>query len=282
MAPPDPPAVPVPTTDNSAHAVAKTLTRRTDLSISQAIRGRAVGLLQTLAYEAARRGFDCSVPESGPVLVLTINHIDVEFTLHEEKVRGTAVAEEDRAKVRYSWQRAPLQRVEQWTGRLVLTLVKDPYNRAFWADRKRWTLESRLSLALDAAEEWAGIVKRRQDDAEAARQERRRQWEQAVPQAKTDYVDSLNRERVTAQLEAMHRAADLRAYADAVENVLPGLADQEQSAAREWASWIRLEADRCDPLLVTAELRYHRPENLPWVEVDRFMPRGMSSLKPPE
>ncbi|WP_397519373.1 hypothetical protein [Rhodococcus pyridinivorans] len=281
-----PAPVPVPDVlDPSIPAIPALKRRPGALAVSAASRERALLIVQALVEEAGRRGYACRGPEdeSGPALTIRIGSVDVLFRMYEEKDRALAVPEEERQKVRYDWQRAPLQDVEQWSGRLALTMENGSSKPQFWADRRRWTLESRLPQALEAAEEWAEEVNRRQQTADHEQRERRRLWEESVPQARAEYLDSVNRDRLTTQIKALERADRLREYAHAIELRVADLPGEDQrSQAQEWASWIRAEAARVDPLIHGDQLRYDRPERLPSFEVDKYMPRGMNSWRPPD
>lgn len=281
-----PASVPVPDVlDPSIPAIRALQRQPRALAVSDTVRERALLVVQAVVEEAGRRGYACTGPEeeSGSALTVRIGSVDVLFRMYEEKDRALAVPEEERQKVRYDWQRAPLQDVEQWSGQLALTMATGSPKPQFWADRRRWTLESRLPQALKAAEEWADEVNRRQQAADREKRERRRLWEEAVPKAQAAYVDSANRDRLTTQIKALERAGQLRTYAHAIELRVADLTGEDQrSQAQEWASWIRAEADRVDPLLHGDQLRYDRPERLPPFEVDKYMPRGMNSWRPPD
>lgn len=282
----DPAPVPVPDVlDPSIPAIRALQHQPRALEVSAAVQERALLTVQALAVEAGRRGYPCTGPEdeSGPALTMQIRNVGVRFQLYEEKDRALAVPEEERQKVKYDWQRAPLRDVEQWSGQLALTMENGSPKPQFWADRRRWTLESRLPQVLKAAEEWAEDVDRRQQAADRERRERRLLWEESVPKARAAYLDSVNRDRLASQINAFERADQLREYAHAIELRVADLPSEDQrSQAQEWASWIRAEADRVDPLLHGDELRYDRPERLPSFEVDKYMPRGMNSWRPPD
>lgn len=282
----DPPAnVPVPPHVDEAHPVTRVLRQRPDaLHVSDESRDRALRLLHAVAQEAQRRGYAYTVPEEGPSVMITIGEVTVSFRMHEEKDRVHQVDDQELDTLKYSWQRAPLHRAKAWSGRLALTLDDDNMwgKPTSWGDRKRWTLDSRLSRALQGAEEQAEQTRQRREAADLAKQERRRRWEDAVPQAKAAYVEELNRERLSDQVGALTHTANLRAYSDAIDTRAATLPDDQQASAREWAQWIRNEADRTDPLLQIEQLQYARPEELHAIQIDRYMPDGMVSSRPPD
>lgn len=281
--------VPMPSAPDPDHPVVRALrSRLRDLEVSDSSHERVMLLHQALADEAGRRGHACTVPAAEPgdpktaTLVVSIGEVDVDFRMHEETEKVQVVPNDELQKIRYDWQRAPLRKEERFCGRLVLTLENGAWNPPWWADRKRWTLDGRLPQALQAAEEWAEQVRQQRETADLERRERRRAWDTAVPKAQAAFVEALNRGRAEDQLAAFARSRDLRAYADVVETHAGPLPRHQRDGAREWAEWIRAEAERADPLSRADELRYDRPEELPATEVDRYMPRGMTSARPPD
>lgn len=192
----------------------------------------------------------------------------------------TACSEE--AQPPMTTETTAMRKVEQWSGRLVLTLDNGARRKPWWADRKRWSLESRLPLALASAEEWAQGVRQQREAADMVKRKRVEAWDKAVPQARAAYVDALNRDRLIAQRDAFVHADGLRSYAAAIEEQLPSLPQEKRTDAHEWISWIKAEADRVDPLLPPRHLYFERPKDMPVTEVDRFMPGGMTSAGPPD
>lgn len=281
QASPQPAELSIPTVLDLNLEVIKALKQRLQgVKVAAASQERVLLLHQALALEADRRGYACTIPADGPTLIIRIGEVDAEFSIHEEKVRVQKVVSEETTAVRYDWQRAPLQSVEEWSGRLRLTL-QDGWNPSWWADRKHGTLDSRLSQALHVAEKWADQVRQSRETANLARQERNRLWEVAVVKAKAAYLGALNRERMNAQVVAFTHVAGLRSYAAALEAAISDLSDEQRDQASDWVSWIRADADRQDPLMRFDQLRFERPDELPTREVDRFMPRGMTSYQPP-
>jgi hypothetical protein len=168
--------------------------------------------------------------------------------------------------------------VLDWSGRLVMAL---PAETQCGADRKRWTLDSKLSSLLQTAESIADGRIEARAHAERQRIERRAQWEKAVQKAREAHVVDLNRGRLSDQLKA--HARDLRAYADAVTAQAVNIGTEpERKAALDWAVWIRHEADRVDPLLSAGQLTYLTPDEVSPSTLDQFMPKGMTADHPPD
>jgi hypothetical protein len=249
------------------------------LDVSDGMRDRALRLVQALVEEGTRRGHETGPRDDGPSFELVIRGEAIEVTVREEKDKVTRVSDEDRAKVKYDWQRASPTAVLDWSGRLVMTMPGERH----WADRKRWTLEGKLSSLLMTAESIADGRIAGRVHAERARIERREWWEDAVQKARAAYVLELNRGRLADQLRAHAHARDLRVYADAVTaQALNLAAGRERAAALDWAGWIRQEADRLDPLLLGGELMYLTPDEVPLTKLGPFMPQGMNAYRPPD
>jgi hypothetical protein len=65
--------------------------------------------------------------------------------------------------------------------------------------------EDKLTLVLEAAEQWADeITAARVRDAQA-KLDRRREWDQALPKARRAYLDQVNRDRLDRQLDTRAR-----------------------------------------------------------------------------
>jgi hypothetical protein len=201
--------------------------------------------------------------------------------LVEERDKVKKVADDVAAAAKYEWQRFRPVEAMEFSGRLALRV------RGFtavhgWADRKRWTLESRLPRLVRNLEEEAQRRAEAFDRATDAKRKLRREWEEALPKARARYLASLNRERLDKQLAAHAKAQERLAYADAVEARAKDLDPDDRAAAEAWADWIRTEAQRIAPTEAVGELRFHEPTDVrPW-DLNKFMPGLLSASDPPE
>lgn len=252
------------------------------LPVSVNSRGRALRLVQALADECMRRGHRIEPNTDPPGFDLVIDGVPASFTLREETAKLTRFPDDAVAASRYDWQRISPVTVVDWNGRLVLTLHKTKWDSKHWADRQRWRLDSRLSFALEAAEDLAAERRRAQDQAEKARRERRRLWEESLPKARAAHAEAFNRARLKAQAGAHALAAQYRDYVTAVAGTADHLDDPQRTEALRWAAWIRAEADRIDPIMSPGELRFVEPVDVPTRELDEYMPPGMSASRPPD
>jgi hypothetical protein len=277
--------VPVPATLETAHEAVLSLRdeHRDLLDVADSSRERALLVLQAIADECGRRGHEfCLRPDNAPTFQISVDGIPSGFILFEEYESRPVVDEEDLKNAKYPWQRvqSTLQRIR--SGRLVIQ-TGPRYSAVSWADRKRWSLADRLPQLFAYVEQAAVETLERNARAERERTDRRQEWERARVRARQAYVADLNRRRIDDQLAAVRRAEELRRYAHAIERQADAADDAEQARqAQQWAAWVRAEADRADPLFRPTDLAYVEPEEIKGSDLDAFMPRGMSSWRPPE
>lgn len=281
---PERPAIPVPQDlDRDAAVIRHLIARPALLAVSEASRERALLLIQALDEECRRRGHATAHRGHEPGFDLVIDGERVSVLVSEEKDKVSQVPADALEKVKYEWQRVRPVTTETWSGRLTMTLLESRWNTRQWADRKRWTLDSRLPLLLEKAEETALARKEERARADREKEARRRLWEESVPRAQQAYVDDLNRERLAKQLESHAEAEAKRAYAAAVEQTARRLdPGPQRDAAEAWAAWIRGEADRIDPALALGKLQYRTPDDLPDWKISKYMPHQWSTSRPPD
>lgn len=253
------------------------------LDVSQASRARALLLIQALDEESRRRGHAPAHRGKEPGFDLVIEGEHVTILVSEEKDEVSQIPPETLASVKYDWQRARPVIMQDWSGRLAMTLLAGRWGQSRWADRKRWTLDSRLPLLLERAEEVAKDRIETRVKADQAKAERHRLWQESVPRARHAYISELNRGRLAKQLEAYAGAQDRRSYADAVAQAASAMQPGPQrEAAQAWATWIRNEADRLDPVLGGKLLHFMTPDDISMWELGKYMPNGWSASRPPD
>lgn len=276
----------VPESLHGSHATVRELRdhHSGSLDVGHESRQRALLILQAIAEECVRRGYDFGLRADGqPTFQITVgDDIVFTFVMSEEYERREVPVSDELAAAKYEWQRvrATVQQVR--SGRLVIR-VGERYSSVSWADRKRWTLVDKLPQLFEHVEQSAIQIAEERARAKIEREQRHQAWENALVQARKDYVADLNRQRLDKQLADSTRAGDLRRYADQIHQRATDLDDPNLvKRVEKWATWVRAEADRTDPL--------HRSENLVWVEpeeigptdLDSFMPRGMNAWRPPD
>lgn len=282
-APPEPdPVIPVPDHVNPKNPLIAHLIQHPELMpVAAASHDRALRLVQALHDECQRRGHHIR-PGSGTTLELVISDEVLPVALTEETQKAHRPPEEEIATAKYDWQRIPARETREFNGRLVLTLEPKTYHASSWADRQRWSLESRLSKLLKQAEETAHARVMDREMRQRERQAKRQQWEQSRPLAEAAYLDHVNRQRLDEQLAGYEKARRLREYADDIERtVLDGSAEPDQAQIAAWLAWIREEALRLDPLIHPEQLHYFKSAQLPARELSTLMPDGMDYSYPP-
>ncbi|GAB3769224.1 hypothetical protein [Microlunatus parietis] len=282
---PDPP-IAVPTSIDLSQPTIRHLVQHPNLiEVSSATRDRALLIMQALIAECIDRGYRVQPRSEGTGVEVIIGEDRVPVVMWEEKEKVSKISPEAVAELKYDWQRAQPVTTWDWSGRLAICIDFEVRWRIkpLWADRKRWTLESRLPRIIREVEDLAAQWKADRERAEREKSERRKLWEESVPKARQEYIDDQNRAQLEKQIGAHLRALQLRSYAAAVEigtrTMDPG---SEQEAALEWIRWIRAEADRIDPTLHPGALRYVTPDRISYWELNKYMPEGLTALHPPE
>lgn len=279
------PTIEVPESVEGCAGVVRMLrTQSSRLDVSDELHDRALRLVQALASECERRGYELSLPDDPDVsfqITVEAEH-EFTFTLAEELERREVLTDEGLAAAKYDWQRVPAVVRNVRSSRLILRLGTG-YGSSFWADRKRWTLDQKLPEVLQEVAKRAEARATALRKAEADRLERRRQWDEAVPRARKAYIDQVNRERLGEQVDQATEAERIRAYCIRIQ-ALVATTDSAEAAhqMRQWIAWAQREADRLDPLKQPERLRYVVPEDISPADFNSFMPRGMSAWSPPQ
>lgn len=244
--------IPVPIPESSQlHPLLMPDTRpKNSLYVSEASEPRALRILHALIVEAERRS--CVVdwpqqPERG--LEIKMDGYSQIISLEEEtEVKDVLPTPEDLAEqTTYAWQRVQPELRELRTGRLALTLAEPGKygKRRRWADRKRWSLEDKLGELLATFEANVQEQRDRQAAAEEERLRRERNWEAAIARARERFHRERRIAALTEQVDSWKRAAEIRAYCDALDAA--GLSE------KEWVEWARSYADEIDPGLHAAK-----------------------------
>ncbi|MGL5826019.1 MAG: hypothetical protein ACRCYU_14590, partial [Nocardioides sp.] len=179
---PELPLVPIPEAPDLGSEVIGHLAARPELmGVFESSRDRALRLVQALVDECVRRGHQVRHRGDEPGVEIVIAGEAIAVTISEENDKRTRVTEEDVMELKYEWQRARPVTVKDWSGRLTMTLVTGAWSEPSWADRKRWTLDSRLPRLLVRAEQVAAECARARVRAEQERCERQRLWDESLP-----------------------------------------------------------------------------------------------------
>ncbi len=276
--------IPVPDSLREPHEAVEDLRDRHPelLDVGGSSRERALLILQGIAEACVARGYEFRLrDDEKPTFQIGVGDLGFHFSFYEEFTRVEAPEPEGLEAAKYDWQRvrSTVQKVR--SGRLVIQLEAG-YSKKSWADRKRWTLIDKLPDLFDHVQQRASEIAERRVREAREREERQRTWTAAVAQAKQDYIEHHNRQRLGAQLADVTRAQDLRRYADRIEYQTASMGESAlRSAAQDWAAWVRGEADRVDPLMHPERLMYVEPENFSLSDINPFMAGGMNAHHPP-
>ncbi|QIS09729.1 hypothetical protein F5544_09140 [Nocardia arthritidis] len=234
--------------------------------ISASLVPRAQRIMHTILVEAAARGYAVDWAENpSDGAEITACNLVFRVSLAEEREEREVLPDPDELNGRkvYEWQRFPLAKRVVPSGRLVLSLTEVgdpsyPYRR-WWADRKRWCVEDRVSSLLEAVPRRVREVEDRRVAAEEAADRRRRDWEAAMDRARAELAEHSRVSALDRQLADWQRAQAIRAFCAACEQ------QTTEVEVDGWLQWCREYADRVDPALngtATSPEIDMKPENL--------------------
>ncbi|MGN5380749.1 hypothetical protein ACQ4WX_37520 [Streptomyces lasalocidi] len=207
------------------------------LVIPPVLRRRALLMLQGLAAEAARRGYDVRQVRS----------------YHSRREGGVDVVIDGFAYTVTVKQEFPQSTNPERSARLVVELDHGRSDRpGRWRDRKARVLEDALGVILGEIETRAVEHAQSGEREEKARAEREVRWRAATEEAKRRAVRDQLAGVLREEAGRWQEAAVLGAYCDALERRLarPGGAVDELSleSTRHWLAWAREFVQAIDPL----------------------------------
>ncbi|MFJ6442283.1 hypothetical protein [Streptomyces sp. NPDC091649] len=260
--------VPVPARLGHLHPVVAALKDdESRLVMPSALRRRSLLLLQGLAAEAVRRGYEVQKARSS-------------FFPREG---GVDVAVEGFAYTVTVRQEFPESTDPERSARLVVELAHGLTDRpGRWRDRKSRTLEEALGVILEEIEARAVEDARRRQDEQQARAEREVRWQAAMGVAKEQAVREQLAQVLREEAGRWQEAAALSAYCMALERrigELDGAVDERAlDSARDWLEWARGYVTLVDPLGSGLPEMPHTREPTP----EEFEPylRGLSPYGP--
>ncbi|MFJ6128975.1 hypothetical protein ACIQKE_28260 [Streptomyces griseoviridis] len=207
------------------------------LVMPSALRRRSLLLLQGLAAEAVRRGYE--VGKAGSSFYPREGGVDV-------AVDGFAYT----VTVR---QEFPESTDPERSVRLVVELAHGLTGRpGRWRDRKTRTLEEALGLILGEIEARAVEDARRRQEEQQAHVARGLRWQAAMGVAKEQAVREQLAQALREEAARWQEAVALSAYCNALERRIGELNDVEDESAldpaRLWLEWAREYVRSIDPL----------------------------------
>lgn len=268
---------------------------------------RMLKIGQAITVEAERRGWTVKVPPepTGEVrerdwsarndghLALFVGEREYALRLHEEKVKLRGPWDDEVKRYRDSYYRygdPPKGNYDtNGTGVLEIELIdKNPWRnggrQSRWADRKSWSLESRLPYLfremerrlIDAARQAEENRINTEEKAERDRLEAetiRIQWEQHMQVARGLLLDQQRKEILLEQVSDWQRAESLRAYRNELEST-----HGKHPGTESWIIWIDEHIKSLDPLSQPPVLPEAPEETVDALQP--FMPEGWSAQSP--
>jgi hypothetical protein len=231
-------SIPVPKRLRSLHpAVAVLQGDERQPVISQPLRRRSLLILQGLAAEAVRRGYEVRQSRSH----------------YSRREGGVDVVVDGFPYTVTARQEFPQSTNPERAARLVVELDHGRSSRpGRWRDRKARVLEDALGVILGEIETRALEDAQRKESEERARAEREARWRTAMEEAKKRAVQDQLAEALRKEAGRWQEAAALREYCDALEHRLaqPGSAVDESAleSARRWLEWAREFVRAIDPV----------------------------------
>ena len=207
---------------------------------------RSLLLLQAVIAEGERRGYSTQTgPSECQGLALVVRGFPFEIMVKEEakRVPHVLTAAEQKQKDRgYGWG------IPQWdhlpTGHLVLLDGHDGYGiMTLAADRKQWTLDSKLPGIFAKLEQKAAVAEGQRQEKIRAEERRREEWEAAMDGARLQYLEQHQLARLEDQLARWRKARDLREFVDRARTIAD-LSEEDEA----WLVRVEEMIGRIDPL----------------------------------
>jgi hypothetical protein len=253
-------SLPVPVSDrlSSPHRVITGISSDpSQLQMKEALRKRALRILDALAREAERRGHAVHLPKDMSdnrylrgVIIFTIIDQRMGVTINEPTDRTnhekTAKEKQQEEKYNYSW--APKYDYSP-SGRLRL-LIEDglPIMQNVFVDGKRTRVEDRLDRVMLEMELRAFVALEKKAERERAETLRQERWEKALADARVLAVEDHRAQVLWQQITDWQRAQQIDAYIEAMTARIKELPPAEQDQAIAWRDWALAHRRERDPL----------------------------------
>ena len=227
------------------------------LTIKEPLRKRALRILDALAKEAERRGYEVQLPKDMSdnrylrgVIIFTIMGQRLGVTINEPTDRTehemTVKEKQQQEKYNYSW--APKYDYEP-SGLLRLLIEGGfPVMQNVFADGKRNRVEDRLDRVMLEMELRACVALEQIAERERAETLRRERWEKALADARVLAVQDHRAQVLWQQITDWQRMQQIDDYIDAMAVRIKELPPVEQEQANAWRDWALAHRRERDPL----------------------------------
>lgn len=270
-------------------AVASARQDKTRLAFKGPVRNRALRVLDALAKEAVRRGYEVSRAEVNPRgyrgssrdsdLVITIGEHDhalsvvedTDRTPHEPTARELEEAAKPFGRRIPKYDHTP-------SGRLTVHINGGlGVRQSHFGDTKTYNLENRLGEILQEIEGRAAASEARRLERIAQAEAEKRAWEEVRDQAILDATEAYYAKVLAKQAERWERANELARYLDAMAARIESLDPEPRAAGEAWLAWSRTYVASLSPL--AKKLRMPEAPKLTTEDIKPFM-RGLSPYGP--
>lgn len=260
--------VAVPKTLRQSHPVIAMLRGGRHLAdLDGSVTHRALLLIQGLAVEARRRGYVVRATtttdaygfrsKADDQFTIAVGQHSVGVQLRQALRRQPhepTAAEEARA-ARDHWYRIPKYDTMRTTRLSIHVSGRFEHRQSKWADGADGRLEDRLAQVLQEIELRAEAEERDRLASIAAAEERHRQWELAMDQARADYEESYRGKVLVEQATRWRKSNELGDYLSAMAKAVTSLGDPASaSEARTWLEWAQNWASSLNPLAQTLKM----------------------------
>ena len=269
------------------------------LPMNQALRGRALRILQGLAATLTRGGHQVETtpvdrwggsPQGYPsghlIAVIAGHRFGITVTEQTDRIPHEPTPAELREKARYSWTRIPTHdRVPN--GRLNLAINNGaPFRQSSWTDGPRGQLEDYLPQVLHELQLRGNDAEQRRQAAIQRQEEHRQRWEQAMARARDRLTEHHRTQTLRDQASRWDEHRRITDYITAMHTNLAAITDDhDRHAAEEWLRWAQTHHAGLNPLtgtLAMPEPPTPTPENMtPFLDGWSYYPPPTSTWYPP-
>lgn len=238
------------------HPTVAALIKDPRLPGTKPVRQRALRILDAIAKEAERRGYDVHAPAAPAGYTRAKGLLTLTIGGHEEVIDVNELS--DRVPhVPTAAERAHLQRFPHSTsvpthdqipsGRLRLRILTG-WPRKDITDTKTLRLEDRLDTLFQEIDTRAATAERQALQRERDRIARQARWERVAADARIQAREQHRADHLTDEMGAWRQAREIDDYVTALTKHVATLTGAQRDDADAWLEWIRAYRATIDPL----------------------------------